>query len=141
MTTGAVYAEAFQNEKFVSLDELPFEKEEGLSTIQTINASAIAVIVGANCELKEQKKLQIVVTVVRGQMQLWLEKEDKIGEKEEMGKAKAIPALPRKGRARFPVNLKLLISSNSALLDFEEARFINSAGFSHSGVNIVIHIA
>lgn len=44
---------------------------------------------GANCELKYPKKLLIVITVVQGQMQLWLEKADKTGEKEEMVKAEA----------------------------------------------------
>lgn len=89
MTTGAAYAEIFQNGKFIRVDELRFEKEERLSTVRTTNASAIVVTGGANCELKYPKKLLIMITVVQGQMWLWLEKADKTGEKEEMVKAEA----------------------------------------------------
>lgn len=41
-------------------------------------------------------------------------------EKARNGEGQCTSALPRKGRVRFLVNLNLLISSNAALLNFEE---------------------
>ena len=120
VATGTAYAETFQNEKLISLDELCFEKTFQCPNHQGVCHNSYCGRRGVS--LKSKKKATDCGNCGAGPDAAVIGRRWQGRGKGRNVKGQGIPVLPQKGMITLPVHLNLFISSDSAFLNFRGGR-------------------